>query len=232
MEEQPTREAESSSRTALLVAQLRHSIEQGLLLPGQRLVEADLRKEYGVSRGPVREAFARLSAEGLVDLIPNKGAVVRRMGRRDLANIMAIREALEGLAAGLAARNIDIGDHRSRLEAFSREGRLGEQKSAEDFLVENETVHTMLVSFADNPQLSDLIDRMRLQAFPRRMSSSLNNEEYRLASSREHRSIVHAVLSGDEFSARQAMQKHLANASERLLKAMVEDAPIPIDKQA
>lgn len=225
-------DAGPSSRTSVLVAQLRQAIEHGMLAPGQRLIEADLTREYSVSRGPLREAFVRLAADGLVEVVPNRGAIVRRITRRDLANTMVIREAIEGLAAALAARNIGLGDNHVRLERFRRGARLGKHKPVEDFLLENKTIHAMLVAFADNPQLSDLIDRMRLQAFPRRTAITLNDPEYRLASSIEHLAIVRAVLVGDEGGARGAMQMHLTNARERLLAAMVDDGPAEVARLA
>lgn len=217
----------TSTRTALIVAQLRDSIEHGRLVPGQRLIEADLTQEYGVSRGPLREAFARLSAEGLVEVVPNRGAVVRRLGRRELADTMAIREALEGLAASLAARNIAVGDNKNRLAHFMRESCLGKQKPTEDFLRENEVLHGMLVEFADNLQLSDLIERLRLQAFPRRASVGLEDAQYRLSSSVEHLRVADAVLRGDEAAAYQAMRMHLENAKGRLLQAMPQETEKP-----
>lgn len=226
MQEAPvTKESGPASRTAVLVGQLRLAIEHGQLAPGQRLIEADLTREYGVSRGPLREAFASLASEGLLDVVPNRGAIVRRITRRDLSDTMVIREAIEGLAAALAARNIGVGDNHTQLARFVRGARLGKQKPAEDFLRENQTLHGMLVAFADNPQLSDLIDRMRLQAFPRRTAMSLNDPDYRLSSSHEHLVIVQAVLAGDENAARNAMQEHVIKARERLLDAMADDRP-------
>ncbi len=224
MQELPvTKEPGPASRTAMLVGQLRLAIEHGQLAPGQWLIEADMTREYGVSRGPLREAFASLASEGLLDVVPNRGAIVRRITRRDLSDTMVIREAIEGLAAALAARNIGVSDNHTQLARFARSARLGKQKPAEDFLRENQTLHGMLVTFADNPQRSDLIDRMRLQAFPRRTAMSLNDPDYRLSSSREHLVIVQAVLAGDENAARNAMQEHVTKARERLLDAMADD---------
>src|SRR5690606_3964267 len=78
-------------------------IKAGIYAPGQRLIEADLTRDLGVSRGPVREATRRLGAEGILDVLPHRGAVVRKLSRRDVAAIYQIRELLEGLAARLSA---------------------------------------------------------------------------------------------------------------------------------
>ena len=214
---------EATRRSAFLVAQLRAAIEQGALVPGQRLIEADLTQEYSVSRGPVREALARLSAEGLVDLIPNRGAVVRRPTRQELEDTMVIREALEGLSAALAARNIQQADNRTRFARFVRGARLGKLKAAEEFHLENDRLHGYLNEFAANPQLSELIERTRVRSFPKRFGSGLGDPEYRLASSGEHLQIAEAVLAGDETAARRTMGRHLSNARLRLLRALPED---------
>ncbi|UCE30896.1 MAG: GntR family transcriptional regulator, partial [Burkholderiales bacterium] len=85
------------------VARLREALLEGRFAPGQRLVEADLVATLGVSRSSVRSALERLAAEGLVRLSAHRGAVARRMSRREVEELYAIRERLEGLAAGLAA---------------------------------------------------------------------------------------------------------------------------------
>ena len=82
---------------------IRQGVVDGRFVPGQRLIARDLTEEIGISRGAVREAFRRLAAEGMVDLIPNRGASVRRLSRRQVEDLFQIRECVEGLAAGLAA---------------------------------------------------------------------------------------------------------------------------------
>ena len=79
-------------------------IKSGRIVPGQRLIEADLTSELRVSRGPVREALKRLSAEGLVRLIPHRGAYIRKLTRREVMDILVIQETLTALAARLAAQ--------------------------------------------------------------------------------------------------------------------------------
>jgi hypothetical protein len=110
-----------------------------------------------------------------------------------------------------------VGDNRPRLEQFVKSRELGSQKSLAEFLKENEILHSMLVEFADNQQLSVLIEQMRLQLFPKRVSNGAAEETYRLASAREHLRIAEAVLKGDAEGAQAAMKEHLRNAQERLL---------------
>ena len=86
-----------------IVERLREDILAGRLAPGSRLVESDLTARFAVSRGPVREALRRLSAEGLIEHRPHRGAVVRRLSERDIRELFQIRVEMEALAARLAA---------------------------------------------------------------------------------------------------------------------------------
>ncbi len=86
-----------------VIQHLRDGIFLGRFAPGQRLITSELMTDIGVSRGSLREAFSRLAADGIVDLVPNRGAVVRRLSRVELINLFRIREVLEGLAARQAA---------------------------------------------------------------------------------------------------------------------------------
>src|SRR5690606_12292208 len=82
---------------------LREAIITGKLRPGERLMEVQLAEELGVSRTPVREAIRKLELEGLVLMIPRRGAYVAEISMKDIADVFEIRAALEGLAAQLAA---------------------------------------------------------------------------------------------------------------------------------
>src|SRR5690606_14547851 len=95
---------------------IRQKILDGFLSPGQRLIEAELMTELDVGRSTIREAYLKLDSEGFVELRHQRGAVFKKMTRRDMAELFAIRERLEAMAAGLAALNIDKGDNRQRLE--------------------------------------------------------------------------------------------------------------------
>ena len=89
--------------TQVVIQLLKQRIHSGLLVPGQRLVEPDVMRETGASRGRVREALLRLSADGLVELHEFRGAVVKRLTRAEVRHAYDMREMLEGLAARLTA---------------------------------------------------------------------------------------------------------------------------------
>src|ERR1700723_3733451 len=92
---------------AHIVERLRDDILARRLPPGARLVESDLTTRFAVSRGPVREALRRLAAEGLIEHVPHRGALVRRLSPREIRELFQIRIELESLAARLAAGTED-----------------------------------------------------------------------------------------------------------------------------
>ena len=85
---------------------IKDGILTGRLRPGERLLENQLAEELGVSRTPIREALRMLEIENLVDLIPRKGAQVKKMSEKDIKDVLEIRKVLEELASGIAAENI------------------------------------------------------------------------------------------------------------------------------
>ena len=89
-----------------VAAQLREMIVNGELVAGKKAPEADLCQRFGVSRTPMREAFKALAAEGLIRLVPNRGAIVAKISREDVAELFPIMGALEGLAGELACARV------------------------------------------------------------------------------------------------------------------------------
>ena len=85
---------------------LRQAIKDGVLKPGERLMEIQLADELGVSRTPIREAIRKLELEGFVVMVPRRGTYVADISLKDIAQVFEIRSALEELAAGLAAERI------------------------------------------------------------------------------------------------------------------------------
>ncbi len=138
-----------------LVALLRNMIIEGELRPGSRIAEARLCTRFGVSRTPLREALKVLSAEGLVRLLPNKGATVVRVTRKEVEETVPILGALEAMAGELACARIDKesldrlrGTHKQMVEHFSH----GEKAPYNKL---NRTIHEAIFEVADNKTLSE-----------------------------------------------------------------------------
>ncbi len=191
---------------------LKDGILSGRYAPGQRLIEADLTAEFGVSRGPLREAFRMLSAEGLVESIPYRGAIVRRLSRQETQELFQIRGALEVLAARLASENIDLPGVRGRFEqAIAPIWREAPRNIGMTYLDENRVFHQAVADISGNEQLAVLCRQMQLPLIMFQLSGMLTPETLAL-SNREHRAIATAILAGDADTASTGMKSHLERA--------------------
>ena len=195
-----------------VVHHLRAAIRSGRYVPGQRMVEADLTAELGVSRSLLRETFRRLAAEGLVEIVPNRGALVRRLSLRETMELFEIRLELEALAARLAAEKAVDRAVRLRFEddvsaIWAVEPRL----STSAYLAENERFHAALFTASGNGQLGVLNRQMQLSLIMAQISASLT-PEVMARSLAEHRAIATAVLDGDAPAADAGARAHLSRA--------------------
>jgi len=188
---------------------IRQGVVDGRFVPGQRLIARDLTEEIGISRGAVREAFRRLAAEGMVDLIPNRGASVRRLSRRQVEDLFQIRECVEGLAAGLAAAQIDKGDNRRIFtEVWDKVRPTGQVLPWNVFIDNNRLYHRTIVDIGGNVQLSSLIVNLQLPVVMIQVGRAMRPEHAEL-SHRDHVAIAEAVLAGDATVAEAAMRRHV-----------------------
>jgi DNA-binding GntR family transcriptional regulator len=191
-----------------VVDYLRAAIRNGRFAPGQRLIEAELTEELGVSRGPVREAFRRLSAEGLIEIVPNRGALVRRLSVTEALELFEIRTELEALAARRAAVNMSDPCIKARFEQeiapiWDDEPRY----STSDYIAENQHFHSAIITAAGNGQLIKLNHQLQLSLIMAQISSALTSEVI-AASLGEHRAIAGAILAGDAAAADAATRDH------------------------
>ncbi|MEU2101944.1 GntR family transcriptional regulator [Nocardia sp. NPDC019255] len=193
---------------AIAMDQLRRAIRQGEVAPGQRLVEAELVEQFGVTRGSVRAAIDELVAEGLVERIHNRGARVRKVSRGAAIEILECRKVLEGLIAAKAAQHATAAD-RDRLREY------GEQLTAAvrdgepmKYSSLNHELHAALRDIAGQTTAADLIDRLNAQIVRHQFQLSLRPGRPQV-SLREHLAVVEAVVRGDSAGAEQAMRNHL-----------------------
>jgi DNA-binding GntR family transcriptional regulator len=205
------------------VAGIRAKIKDGIYVPGQRLIEADLTRALGVSRGPLREAMWRLAGEGLVKIEPNRGVVVRKLTRREVRDIYDIREMLEGLAARLAAEYIDEPPNRSLLRAArTSAANAAKQGDPYAYLPANEALHDAIVRISGNTELATLLSQLRLPVFRLQFRRLLTSAGM-VQSNAEHEEVTAAILKGDPQAAERAMRKHVRNSG-RMLQELPDAA--------
>jgi len=188
------------------------AILNGRFVPGQRLVEAELTTNLGVSRGPVREAFRRLSAEGLIEIVPNRGAVVRRLSMIEAIELFEIRMELEALAARKAAENMRDPSIRDAFDkAVAPIWNVEPRQSTADYLQENQRFHAAIVAASGNGQLIKLNQQLHLSLILAQISSSLSSHVMG-ASLNEHRMIATAIRARNVEAADHAIREHLQRA--------------------
>jgi DNA-binding GntR family transcriptional regulator len=203
---------------------------------GEHLAQDELCARFGVSRTPIREALTRLAASSLVELRPNRGAIVRRPGRREIRELYELRAELEGFAAQRAAARIERPTVR-RLERLQAEltELLAERPSpdadvddrsafAAELGAANDAIHDLLLSAADNDALAQDVQRLR-ERFPKDyVTEAAGHADQLLALNvTEHEEILAALVAGDGQRARRAMTDHIAHAATLLIEHLAQE---------
>lgn len=209
-----------SSRTLAdqVFARLQDDIVLGVLQPGTKLGETELAARYGVSRGPLREAIRRLESRKLLERIPHVGTRVASLKADDLIEIYRVREALEGMAARLAAEHMTDTEVNSLWELLAlHEQQQDLQEDIAYFQHEGDLdFHYRIIQGSHNRALIDLligeiyhlVRRYRYQ-----FSMTANRPKKALS---EHRQIAEAIEARDSEMAELLMRRHISRAREYL----------------
>lgn len=153
----PAAQLRDDSSPDRVVAAIRQGLLNGRFVPGQRLVEADIHATLGVSRGPIREAMKRLSAEGVVTLQPHRGACIRALTRSAAVDLLQALEVIIGLAARLAAQKITGSENRHLLETrYRRLAELGPGAELVPQAIERTGFYEAIFKIADNRELANM----------------------------------------------------------------------------
>jgi DNA-binding GntR family transcriptional regulator len=195
----------AATSTGRVREQLQHAILEGVLKPGERLRAEALAQRYGTSRTPVREALLQLEAQGLVEVEPNRGAVVRPFERADLLDLYAVRALLEPAAAARAALRIAPQDI-DRLEALCNDA-----ADVDRLIADNEEFHRIIAEAAASPRLT--VAMRAVAGIPRAFRSVFwQSEEQRAESLLCHRRLVTAFRTRDAALAEAVMRMHILGA--------------------
>lgn len=203
----------AGSAVERVVKALRSGMTNRRFAPAQRLVEADLTAELGVSRGTLREAFRRLAADGLIEIVPNRGAIVRRLSSSDVLELFEVRRQLEGLSARLAARRVARPAVRELfVEAIAPIWSDAPRRLIQDYMDENSAFHEAVYDASGNRQLAQVSRQLQLPAIMNQLDNLLTPAALE-KSVAEHRLIARAILDGHEDEAELNMHKHLERAA-------------------
>ena len=197
---------------------LRKAILKGELKPGERLMEIALAERLGVSRTPVREAMRKLELEGLVVMIPRRGAQVANITEKDLNDVLEVRIALENLSIENACTRMT----EEQLEELWNAAKNFEATMAEGNLVKLVAFHEVIYKSSDNRRLNQVLNNLREQIYRYRVEY-LKDEETRNLLVKEHKEIYAAIKNRDVKRAQEISYQHIENQREAIIRSIREE---------
>ncbi|WP_312427577.1 GntR family transcriptional regulator [Lacrimispora sp.] len=189
---------------------LRQAILKGELAPGERLMEIQLAERLGVSRTPIREAIRKLELEGLVLMIPRKGAEVAKISEKSLRDVLEVRRSLEELAIELACQRMTpeaVEELEKKQEEFKE---AVEQGNPMEIAETDEAYHDVIYKGTCNDRLVQMINNLREQMYRYRLEY-IKDEDKRQILLLEHDNILKAVRLRKVQEAKEAMREHIDN---------------------
>lgn len=209
----------STSLEEEVYLRLEEEILGGVLKKGDSLTENSLSERLGASRTPIRGALHRLAEEGLIELVPNKGAVVIGVTADDLMDIYAIRMRLEGLASAQAAKKISNEDKKILCEAVELSEFYVGKRDPERLKELDSQFHNTIYRASGNRLLYKTLSELHRSIRGYRKLSLTVTDRLK-ASVTEHRAIYEAIAAGDAEAADRLTSGHVAAALENLLSTI------------
>ncbi|MDQ0269692.1 GntR family transcriptional regulator [Cytobacillus purgationiresistens] len=196
---------------------IREAIIKGQFKPGERLKQSDLAEKLGVSRMPIREALRKLETEGLITLVPHKGAIVKTIKHEDIKEVYALRAELEKMALLQSADTLSRAD----LEEISKMVDLmDEATDVNQFVERNIEFHRLLLQQCKWKRLNTFIDTL-WNGLPQQTPHLITGQSE--TSNVEHRRILEALKREDKEAAAEILSNHILRTGETLIKNLKSD---------
>ena len=198
---------------------LRQAILTGEMEPGERLMEIQLANKLGVSRTPIREAIRKLELEGLVIMIPRKGAEVAHITVKDMRDVLEVRSALEELAATLACKNVTP-EHIDELKTANRVFEAAiVSKDVVAIVNADVAFHNSIYSMTDNQRLIQLINSLSEQMYRYRLEYVKDARIHSILIS-EHNDIIRQLADKDVEKAKIIVRQHVNNQEKGIIRLL------------
>ncbi len=201
---------------------LRSAILTGKLKPGERLMEVHLSNQLGVSRTPVREAIRKLELEGLVTMIPRRGAQVAQITEKSLKDVLEVRRSLDMFIAELACMRITT----EQLENLSEAAKAFEEatESTDIAIIAKADVafHDIIMEATGNTRLKQLVNNLAEQMYRYRFVYLTDKGNHKRLIE-EHGQIYEAILSRNKEAARKAAQIHIDNQERAIIEHLLRE---------
>ena len=196
---------------------LRNAIVLGEFQPGERLMEVTIANKLGVSRTPVREAIRMLELEGLVVMIPRKGAEVANITVKDLKDALEVRMAIESLSVRLTCERIDEKGKEELKQVCIAFREAINSKLVPAIVEADEAFHNTIYKLSQNPRLINIAQNLREQVYRYRVEY-VKDFSYHDNLVTEHDQITNAILLGDANTAERIMNEHIYNQEQIVIK--------------
>ena len=196
---------------------LRQAILTGELKPGERLMEIHLADRLGVSRTPVREAIRRLELEGLVTMIPRRGAEVAQITEKSMGDVLEVRRALDALCAELACDRITEEGLAALRQACDHFEQVISTKDAKKIAQADVALHDIIVQATGNQRLIQLVNNLSEQMYRYRFEYIKDNSQHETLV-KEHRIIYQSIVKKDRETAAAAARTHIDNQKKAIIR--------------
>ena len=198
---------------------LRQAILTGELKPGERLMEIHLANRLGVSRTPIREAIRKLELEGLVIMVPRKGAEVAQITEKNMRDVLEVRKALEELAVELACQRM-TSDQVSELHTACENFKIAVQTHKITKITEADvSFHDIIFNSTNNQRLIQMINNLGEQMYRYRLEY-IKEEKHHEKLIKEHEDILQAIEEKNVGSAIEAVTVHIDNQEEGIIRTL------------
>ena len=196
---------------------LRQAILTGELKPGERLMEIHLANRLGVSRTPIREAIRKLELEGLVTMIPRRGAEVAQITEKSLKDVLEVRRALDALSVELACDRIEEEELTALSKACSAFAEATKTKDPKKIAQADVALHDIIVKATDNSRLIQLVNNLSEQMYRYRFEY-IKDESTHAQLIEEHRIIFESIRRNDKETAAKTARLHIDNQESSIMK--------------
>ncbi len=202
---------ENKSLTTIIFEKVREDILNDTYVDGEKIVEAKLAEELGVSRTPVREALKQLELDGLVESIPNRGVIVKGITEQDIADIYTIRIAIEGIAANWSVRRISDEEIAALKEVYELMEFYTSRGDADKTFELNTKFHEIIYKATRSRYMEHVLKDFQMFIKSTR-SKSLKSEGRLEEALGEHKAVLEAFLTHDPDAAVAAVLAHVNNS--------------------
>ncbi len=190
-----------------------------VLKPGEPLIEAQIAKQINISRTPIRESLKKLESEGLVNIIPKKGAFVSDITREDIEELFVLREALERTALRAALPRFGADDFLELEEILERAKKDIENGDFETSIQGDVMLHGMIIEKSGYKRLAQFLDVLKTQALRiRYLGTTVKGRTQK--SMKEHKAIMDAIKDKDLKLADSLLKEHIRNVRDNVLRAL------------